>query len=189
MRVALCLMLLALLATAHALSSEMPELKPGTRLGSVSMDFQHSWGDFYTGLGSDGWDHLEPDVRAGVFVARGLAVGGWLTMVDFFPEKGSIFTHTPLFAFGPMVGYFKVLPKLRLIPHAIASVGFSAGGMNWYSQRVGVLIGADYRVIRVLGIGIEGGWFFDAMHLPQTDRTWTAHTLFAGLRITGTARQ
>jgi hypothetical protein len=153
----------------------------------VGVDYQHSWGSFYARLDSRGSGYFEPDFRAGVFVAPGLALGGWLTLFDAFPESTSIFTHMPMFAFGPMVGYFAILPEQRVIPYVMLNAGFSALGGNWYSHRVGLLAGADWRLTTAIGLGIVAGWFFDQFRYETASAS--GNTVFAGLRFTGIVQQ
>ena len=95
---------------------------PGTRFGTIGVDYRFSSGDLYTYSYDEQFVKVDPFFRVGISVLPQLAVGAELALFNTFPNGGDIFTSTPIFAFGPAATYY-LLPNTDIVQPYVAAGG------------------------------------------------------------------
>jgi hypothetical protein len=159
------LLLGVLPAVALSLPWQPLELGPGIRFGSVGMSWQYLTSGGGGSSESSLRSHFEPVLEAGLVVPSGLAVGGWLTTLDAFPEQGSIFTHTPVPSFGASAGYLLPIGRWGGVG-ANFRVGLTALGYTFFARRYGALVEFRAGAFGPVGVGLEVGEVWDVIVLP-----------------------
>jgi hypothetical protein len=182
MRTGRCLVILASLAASAALAS----FSPGTRFGTVGLDYRLAGGDsfvYYYSPDSQ-FAPVDPFFRVGTFVTPGLAVGADLALLHTFPKHGDLFLNTPIFAFGPVATWTPVqLSRFQAYATAGAGVAFDFMRRQGWRARAGV--GALFDVGIPVTFGPEVGYYADVVHIktPYQSSRYTASAIFIGLRL------
>jgi len=165
---------------------------PGTRFGTVGVDYRFSSGRLYTATYDSDYVRLDPLLRVGVAVLPSLAVGAELALFNTFPDSDDMFTNTPVFAFGPTATYY-FLPSLDAVrPYTTVGAGVThafVGNITGWRVRLGA--GAMVLTGLPVAFGIEAGWYGDWCRTLRWDSSglrWVwlrGNTGFIGIRIMG----
>lgn len=119
------------------------ELSVAGNIGSVSTSYEYKSGSYVSSGSSDGITYMGLDVRAGAYIANGLALE---------PEIYALFIEdqSPAFNFGANISYTFTLPESPVSPFLIA--GYGIGNASPIMQRL-VNRGSDEFDIPVLRVG------------------------------------
>jgi hypothetical protein len=165
---------------------------PGTRFGTVGLDYRFSGGPLFSRQLDSLVLPIEPSLRAGIAVLPDLSFGAELALFGTFPNHEDMFTSTPVFAFGPTATYY-LMPNLDVVrPYATAGAGatyaFVASIVGWRAR-----LGAGAMVLTGLPVafGLEAGWYGDWDRTLRWDNSglrWVwlrGDTGFIGIRVMG----
>ncbi len=172
----------AVISFLAALAAAEP-FAPGTRFGSVGLDYRFSGGRIYSNSLDSAFSSVDPCFRVGVCATRYLALGADLTLLRTFPRHGDLFLNTPVFAFGPAATWF---PSEFAGVQPYGTVGAGATyqfdlDLGWrFHVGAGALLGFG-----PVAFGPEIGWCGDWAQVVRTNhRFWaTGSSFYIGLRL------
>jgi len=181
-RTAAVILFLAVVATAAPFA-------PGTRFGSVGLDYRISGGAIYSYNPDSAFSSVDPFFRVGLFVSPNLALGADLALLNTFPKHKDMFLNTPVFAFGPVATW---LPSgfAGVQPYGTVGTGVSYDFCRHQGWRFRLGAGALIGVGRVT-LGTEIGWYADWVRVLQyhgppwrVEPTWVSgSSFFFGVRL------
>jgi hypothetical protein len=168
---------------------------PGTRFGTIGVDYRFSSGDLYTYSYDSQYVKLDPLFRAGIAVLPNLTIGAELGLFNTFPVGHDLFTNTPVFAFCPTATLYPALGADVFLPYVAAGAGatyaFAWDRLGW---RTRLAAGAALVTRLPVAFGLEGGWYHDWSQV----RRWSSrgyelawlqgNTGFVGVRVTAFKR-
>jgi hypothetical protein len=180
------------IAAALAASAAAAPFAPGTRFGTVGLDYRVSGGPLFSRQLDSLVLPIEPSLRAGIAILPDLSLGAELALFGAFPSNEDMFTCTPAFAFGPVATYY-LMPNLDVVrPYATAGAGatyaFVSSIVGWRAR-----LGAGAMVLTGLPVafGLEAGWYGDWCRTLRWDSSglrWVwlrGDTGFIGIRVMG----
>jgi hypothetical protein len=182
-RTAAVILLLAAIAAAEPFA-------PGTRFGTIGLDYRISGGAIYSYPRDSGFSSVDPFFRVGLCVTQDLALGADLALLKTFPRHGDMFLNTPIFAFGPVATWFPSEIS-GIQPYGTVGAGVSYGfpllHQGWrFRVGAGALLQAG-----PVSFGAEMGWYADWIRtLGTTGPPWrvepiwvSGSSFFFGLRL------
>jgi hypothetical protein len=166
----------------------------GTRFGTIGADYRFSSGNLYTYSYDSQYVKIDPFFRAGIAVLPNLVVGAELALFNTFPDSGDMFTHTPVFAFGPAATYY-LLPNPGIVRPYVTAGGGATYAFAWdrLGWRTRLAAGVSLVTKLPVAFGFEGGWYGDwgqisrrAYNPYRYELVWLhGSSWFVGVRITG----